>query len=159
MAKLASEELLARGMVITGEGMANGEFRVRMMFPDGSGYVRTEAPRDEKPSWQRAHYHGTLGGKGLRETCVVQKGMMAMAFNQGEGGFVVKLYHPGDAVTTEPGVEHNTYLFQGSVIHTTKHGEVVGNPLNGGEDWWSASERFDSWSKSLSEEDILRLVE
>ena len=140
------------GINASGEVMDNGELRIRCMHEDGSGYIRTEPPENQKPKWQNAHFH-----KGVRETYIVQKGLMAFASESPEGKMSIMLYEAGDVVTSVPYHQHNVYLYAGAVIHTVKHGEPVGNPQKGSTDWYPASHEFDAWTKRLSEADIRRL--
>ncbi len=147
MAKLTLEEMTGLGVVVSGEKMDNGEHRYRLMVGD-AGYIWTEPPANEQPKWQNAHYH-----KGIMETYVVQRGRMAFA-EEKDGDRTVRLYGPGDVVSSVPGHAHNVYLFAGSAIHTVKHGESVGNPEKNGADWYPASLEFDAWSKALTEDDI-----
>jgi mannose-6-phosphate isomerase-like protein (cupin superfamily) len=162
MPKLTVDELVSKGFAIGGEQMENGELRARLTIPGGSGYIWTEPPKDVKPAWQNAHFH-----KGVKETYVVERGRMAIAFMAddedspiGDEGIAcwVRMFRAGDVVTTKPDEAHNVYLFPGSAIHTVKHGEPIGNPEKGGADWWPAPAEFDVWTKGLGEQDILRLA-
>ncbi len=152
MPKLTYEELTDQGFIFGGECMPNGELRVRCMHDSGVGYIWTQPPQDMQPTWQNAHYH-----KGVKETYIVQKGQMAFATRLSDGDCTVQLYGAGAVVTSQPGVEHNVYLFAGCAIHTVKHGVPLGNPDKGGADWYPSSESFDTWCKSLSEADMRHL--
>lgn len=130
--------------------MDNGEVRHRMKFPDGSAYIRTEAPTEYETSWQNAHFH-----MGMGEMYVVQKGWMALAtiiLYQN----VVRVYREGEFVDIKKDQPHNVFLPRGGVIHTVQYGQPVGNPTRKGNDWWPASEDFDLWTKQLTLEDIAR---
>jgi len=140
------------GISISGAKMDNGELRVRCMQESGSGYIWTESPTGDKPQWQNAHYH-----KGIHETYIVGKGNIAFASRVPDGDWVVQVYGVDTVITSQPEISHNVYLFAGSAIHTVKHGTPVGNPKKGGADWYPAADDFDTWTKSLSEEDIAKL--
>ena len=149
--KISADQLSGIGFSTSGEVMPNGELRVRCMQDSGSGYIWTEPPKDKKPGWQNAHYH-----LGSIETYIVERGMMAFV-SESKGEIHVCLLEAGGVITSVPGNQHNVYLFAGSAIHTVKHGKAVGNPEKGGADWYPATEEFDAWTKTLSEEYLLRL--
>ena len=142
------------GILVSVVEMDNGELRVRCMQESGSGYIWTEPPSDDQPSWQNAHFH-----KGVRETYIVQRGMMAFAEKSEKGAYNVELFCKGEIVTSSLGCQHNVYLFAGSAIHTVKHGTPVGNPEKGGADWYPADSDFDNWTKQITEKVILDLLE
>ena len=123
------------------------------MQESGSGYIWTESPADKEPAWQNAHYH-----KGIRETYIVERGMMVFASITKGGVHVVKTYAAGDVVTSKPGISHNVYLFPGTAIHTVKHGVLIGNPEKNGADWYEADPAFDAWTKSLPAEAVHTLA-
>lgn len=148
-------DIAIAGLQANGEIMDNGETRYRLVHPDGTAYIRTEAGRNG--AWQNAHHH-----QGARETYAVETGWMALASepdNEGRFGSV-EVFFPGDTVTTKPHYNHNVYLPERAVIHTIRHGidPGCGNPDKGGADWYPASEEFDAWTKSLTVEDIARLA-
>ncbi len=131
------------GVTCHHEVMGNGELRFRLKSEDGSAYVRTESGIDG--AWQNSHFH-----KSVKETYIVQKGWMAFAtYVNGELSLVIA--QPGDELTTEPFVIHNTYLPAGAVIHTVKHGPTQEND-------WFGDTNFDKATKHLSEEEIMRLT-
>jgi hypothetical protein len=99
--------------------MDNGERRFRLLKNDGTAYSRTEAV--EESGWQFSHLHRTV-----RETYIVQTGWVAFA-ELVSSQLVLRLLHPGDIVTTQPGVVHNVYLSGDAVIHTVKHGTAEGD--------------------------------
>ena len=122
--------------------MDNGETRMRLKFPNGGGYIRTEAAEG---GWQNAHHH-----KGLRETFIVEHGWLALAENYHNGVRHVTVYRSGEIFTCGPGVDHNVFLPEGGVIHTIQYGKPIGNPDKKGNDWYAASPDFDIWSKALT---------
>ena len=141
------------GMKMPCNQMDNGEYRFRMMSSsDGSGYIRTVMPDNDR-GWQNAHYHG-----GVMETIIVQEGWVASADLLPSGERKITIFKKNDVWTSRPGHAHNIYMPAGAVTHCIKHGQDVGNPEKNGADWYPAPEDFDSWSKSLSEEDIFRLA-
>ena len=140
---------------LSGAVMDNGEGRLRL---SGVDYILTRA--GEVGAWQNAHLHGgdtPANGDGVRELYMVQTKWMAFV-TQTELGPKVEKLGAGSVVMSEPGQAHNVYLPTGAVIHTFKFGKPVGNPAKNGVDWWPASEPFDTWTKSLSEEDIAFLA-
>ncbi len=149
--------LKSHGVVVDGRIMDNGEKRFSLKV-GGVGYIWTEPPDDKAPGWQNAHYHA-----GLRETYIVERGTIALAYNyrfDGRSDFrnLVEIFNQGDMFTVEPLEQHNVYLFAGSAIHTVQHGTPVPNPAKtSGVDWYEAHPVFDSWSKSLSEEGMKQL--
>jgi mannose-6-phosphate isomerase-like protein (cupin superfamily) len=152
MSALTVEDLKQLSITTSAQRMDNGEIRARLMV-GASGYIWTESPKDQKPTWQNAHYH-----MGVRETYIVERGMMAMVEQARDGSRTMQLYKQYDVVTTMPSVAHNVYLFPGSAIHTVKHGTAVPNPERGDADWYPADVDFDAWSKGLDEDDILKIA-
>ncbi len=131
--------------------MDNGEYRFRMMAPDGSGYIRTAMPENDC-GWQNGHHHG-----GVMETVIVQSGWIGVVELLPDGKRKVGVCKKGDIWTSHPEISHNIYMPAGAVTHCVKHGDDVINP-DKGSDWFPAPKDFDLWSKSLSEEDIFRLA-
>lgn len=154
---LTPAEMKALGVAIDGRIMDNGEKRYSLKIGQ-QGYIWTEPPADQQPAWQNAHHH-----KGLRETYIVERGKIALAYHFQFPGHptvhrLVQVFSQGDIFTTEPNEDHNVYLFAGSAIHTVQHGEPVPNPAKSSKvDWYDADPAFDAWSKKLTEADMLRL--
>ena len=126
------------------ECMENGELRFRLLHVDGSAYVRTEAA--SSGGWQKSHVHQTV-----METYIVQHGWMALA-ELINGQRVVRIFERGGIVTTRPGVTHNVYLPNDTVIHTVKHGHVSGADRERGPN----GQAFDLITKELDSEDEIR---
>jgi hypothetical protein len=129
------------------EQMDNGELRFRLMGSNGagSGYIRTEAR--SAGGWQKSHKH-----LGTTETYIVEREWMALAsMDQRQPSAVIKIYRPGQIVTTEIGVVHNVYLPTESIIHTVKI-----TSEDGGTDWIPAP-KFDEITHPISEADLLLL--
>ncbi|MEX0664740.1 MAG: hypothetical protein WD598_08215 [Acidimicrobiia bacterium] len=139
MTPIDEAELEAHGIQVSFSVMLNGELRFRLMHADGSGYIRTIASDDG--AWQNAHYHDSV-----METYIVQEGWMGFV-EQIDGDMRPGRKHPGDIVTTRPGISHNVYLPAGAVIHTVKHGP--GEP-----DDWHEDLALDHETKRLTEDDI-----
>jgi len=151
---LTFEEMRALGVAIDGRVMENGEKRYSLKVGQ-QGYIWTEPPAGEQPKWQNAHHH-----KGLRETYIVERGKIALAYRllDYEPAGLIQVFGPGEIFTNHPGEDHNVYLFAGSAIHTVQHGEPVPNPAKTSKvDWYDADPDFDAWSKSLTEADMERL--
>jgi hypothetical protein len=152
---LTFDEMKALGVAIDGRVMENGEKRYSLKIGQ-QGYIWTEPPADLQPAWQNAHHH-----KGLRETYIVERGKIALAYLYRtllQPVRFVQVFEQGKIFTTEPGEDHNVYLFAGSAIHTVQHGEPVPNPAKSSKvDWYDADPKFDVWSKSLTEADMVRL--
>lgn len=141
MKEISAEEAVRMGVTATHTLMDNGERRNDI---DGSGYARTES--SNKGGWQNSHYH-----KSLREMFIVQKGW-AIFVEQNESGAEFKLYKMGDYFVSTPGVPHNQYLSSNSVTHFVKFGENI-------EADWIGAPELDKITKSLSEEDVLKIVD
>lgn len=140
--KLTPDEVAAAGVVFNHELMDNGEKRYRMMFQDGSGYIRVEA--GPKGAWQNSHYH-----RGVRETTTVQYGWVAEV-NLINGRPEFRVFGPGESFTSQVGVPHNQYVAGKSRTHTDKFGDCS-DPKD-----WHASTQLDALVKSLVEEEIFR---
>ena len=154
------------GMKLGGRLMDNGELRFSMNAKSGAAYILTAMATEQKGAWQNAHYHG---GKllspgepslkmGIIELILVESGWVASADLMPNGERVIKMCKPGDVWISQPGIAHNIY--QRGVTHCLKYGAPVGNhdAQRNGADWWPAPKDFDDWTKSLSEDDIHRLV-
>jgi|CXWL01.1.fsa_nt_gi hypothetical protein len=135
-----------RGVFAKHEVMTNGERRFRLIGPDGSSYIRTEA--SAVGAWQVSHFHAVLS-----ETYIVEKEWMVLVQLVGEKQLVFQRLHPGDIVTTRMLVPHNVYLAAKAVVHTVKHGVAECLPD------WHPSTLLDSLTLSLSEDELLALVE
>lgn len=131
-------------VTVDGRVMENGEKRLRMRLPEGV-YNYTYDGR----GWQNAHHH-----KGVCETYIVERGWIGVIeLRDGRRHSFIK--RAGEVFTAEPGIDHNVYVPRDAVIHTVQHGTPVGNPLKEGNDWYPSPDDFDSWSKSITEQEIL----
>lgn len=136
--EISPEEARAQFHATTAHGrMPNGEVRLRLTSGDGGGYVKTIQPN--AGAWQNSHSH-----QSLTETYVVQAGWIAIAELEG-GALTLRLYLPGDVVSTRPGVAHNVYMSAGAVTHTIK---------NGGAADWRPEPKLDALVSHLTEGDI-----
>lgn len=126
--------------------MDNNEERLRLEVSHGSAYIRTTA--GEKVEWQNSHYH-----KHTSEFFVVVTGWMALA-ERGVEGNSVRVYRPGETVTSRPLVHHNVYLPAHAKIDTLKYQVSALQPGDKPSDWYPADPTFDVWTKSLTEQDI-----
>jgi len=106
----------------------NGEKRTRVLFKDGTSYIRTEMNNDSE-GWQKAHYH-----RGLLETIIVQKGSIIFAELKDQDIIYYKL-KKGDRFTIDKKNPHNIYMMKNAIIHTVKHSEPEIHPKNNS-DWW-----------------------
>ena len=138
--KLTSDEVAKAGVRENHEQMDNGECRYRMMFGDGSGYIRVEA--GTTGAWQNSHYH-----TGVRETTIVQRGFV-IEVNLIKGSPEFRVLGPGESFTSKVGVHHNQYMAGGAVTHTVKFGDCS-DPKD-----WHASPELDGRVKHLTEDDV-----
>jgi hypothetical protein len=125
------------------EVMENGEQRTRLILPDGSAYIMTEAGKSG--AWQNSHYH-----VGLDEIYVVKKGWVGFA-ELVNGSLKLRLARENDQFSFKPMVSHNLYLPANSVIFTIKHGNLVQGD-------WHESKELDVLTKHLSEQQIKTIV-
>ncbi|MEK7109258.1 MAG: hypothetical protein AAB919_02375 [Patescibacteria group bacterium] len=122
------------------------------MGPDNSGYIRTVMPERNR-GWQNSHFH-----KGIYEIVVVQSGWVGVVDLLADETRKVSVYRKNDMWIFHPEHAHNIYMAAGAVTHCIKHGDNIGNPAKNGVDWYDAPEKFDKWTKLLSEENIFRLA-
>ena len=142
--KISVAEAHLSGIDVNFELMGNGEKRYRLVGSDGSSYCRTVG--SEAGAWQNSHYH-----KLVSEFYVVQSGWIVFAENDFEDYHLHFLYQ-GDSVTVKPFVHHNIFMSSNSVIHTLKYG-VGGKGID-----WFPSKGLDTYTKDLSESDLLNLA-
>ncbi|MCL2444303.1 MAG: hypothetical protein FWD13_12685 [Treponema sp.] len=108
----------------------NGETRIRLIFNDGTAYIKTILEGKEG-GWQNAHYH-----RGLFETYEVQEGSVILAEYK-DNDIYFTICEAGTIFTVAPKIPHNIYMMKDSVIHTVKHGEPIDNDsLDDKADWW-----------------------
>ena len=142
--KISIEEANSSGIEVNFELMNNGEKRYRLVSSDGSSYCRTVAA--EYGAWQNSHYH-----KILSEFYVVQSGWIVYAEISPNGEPVLRRFNEGESVTVNPLVHHNIYMSSNTVTHTIKYGD-------GSSDIdWFPSIQLDNFTKSISENELLRL--
>ncbi|MCQ1058633.1 cupin domain-containing protein [Photobacterium sp. ZSDE20] len=98
------------------EVMNNGETRSRMKSCDGSGYIRTRYPNEEKGRWQNSHFHQTTF-----ETYIVQSGSILYA-ELIKGELEIRKVTANEVITVKPGVPHNVFVYPNTDLHTVKHG-------------------------------------
>lgn len=144
MPKNLTAEEAAAAITSNHQVMDNGELRYRLMAKEGYGYILTVA--GPQGAWQNSHLH-----RAVRETYIVQNGWMAMATYQ-DGVVDIRVYRPGETITTEIGVPHNVYLPAGAVTHTVKRGDTAETSD------WTAVKELDEITKPLSETEIFRLA-
>jgi mannose-6-phosphate isomerase-like protein (cupin superfamily) len=106
--------LASHGISTLHHQMPNGEYRFRLLKNDGTAYIRTEA--SDRGAWQKSHFH-----EKVQETYIVQSGWIAFA-SKVNGKRKLEVFREGEVFTTEPGLIHNVFMPNGSVIHTVKHG-------------------------------------
>lgn len=132
----------------------SGQFRFRVRHPDGVTFHLTHA--GPKGAWEGSHFH-----KGLYETYTVINGCMALAFQDpydDDSACQIKLFEPGESVTTIREETHNVYLYANTVIAVVGYGTAIGNPDRNNNDWWPASADFEQLTRGFSEADILRIA-
>lgn len=129
------------GIVIRhGKMSTNGELRFRLESKfDGSAYIRTQTTPQSK-GWQNSHFH-----KKLIETYIVEKGWIGYVERTGDSPNFYK-YVEGEVFSTSPGIVHNIYMPENSVIHTVKHGGPPVSP--GSKDDWEPDNEFTNYLKA-----------
>lgn len=123
--------------------MDNDEERVRAVMSGGTSYIRTIAGKEG--GWQNSHFH-----KHTAEFFVVVTRWMVLV-DRAEPLPALRVYRPGETVTSKPGVEHNVYLPAHAVIDTLKYQVTKLRDGDKESDWYRADEAFDRWTKSLTE--------
>jgi hypothetical protein len=144
--KLSEAEARSCGVTVNHEEMENGEKRFRLLFSDGSAYVRTETP--QKSSWQNSHYHSYL-----HEMYIVQTGWMIYAeYDMSKQVSIYRKIGTGQFCVSLPQVPHNIFVSAGCKFHTVKFGDIAVND-------WIAFEILDTITKSLSFDEALAKCE
>ena len=116
MLKLTDKEALEFGIQPVHHQMDNGELRFRLTRDTGSSYILTLSA--EQSGWQSSHVHLRK-----REFYIVEQGWIVLALRQSEQ-LTFRRLGPNDSFMLPPGLPHNVYLSEGSVLHTVKYGSA-----------------------------------
>ena len=113
MLKLTDKQALEFGIQPVHHQMDNGELRFRLTRDTGSSYILTLSA--EQSGWQSSHVHLRK-----REFYIVEQGWIVLALRQSEQ-LTFRRLGPNDSFMLPPGLPHNVYLSEGSVLHTVKY--------------------------------------
>ena len=116
MLKLTDKQALEFGIQPVHHQMDNGELRFRLTRDTGSSYILTLSA--EQSGWQSSHVHLRK-----REFYIVEQGWIVLALRQSEQ-LTFRRLGPNDSSMLPPGLPHNVYLSEGSVLHTVKYGSA-----------------------------------
>ena len=116
MLKLTDKQALEFGIQPVHHQMDNGEQRFRLTRDTGSSYILTLSA--EQSGWQSSHVHLRK-----REFYIVEQGWIVLALRQSEQ-LTFRRLGPNDSFMLPPGLPHNVYLSEGSVLHTVKYGSA-----------------------------------
>ena len=116
MLKLTDKQALEFGIQPVHHQMDNGELRIRLTRDTGSSYILTLSA--EQSGWQSSHVHLRK-----REFYIVEQGWIVLALRQSEQ-LTFRSLGPNDSFMLPPGLPHNVYLSEGSVLHTVKYGSA-----------------------------------
>lgn len=116
MLKLTDKQALEFGIQPVHHQMDNGELRFRLTRDTGSSYILTLSA--EQSEWQSSHVHLRK-----REFYIVEQGWIVLALRQSEQ-LTFRRLGPNDSFMLPPGLPHNVYLSEGSVLHTVKYGSA-----------------------------------
>ena len=116
MLKLTDKQALEFGIQPVHHQMDNGELRFRLTRDTGSSYILTLSA--EQSGWQSSHVHLRK-----REFDIVEQGWIVLALRQSEQ-LTFRRLGPNDSFMLPPGLPHNVYLSEGSVLHTVKYGSA-----------------------------------
>lgn len=116
MLKLTDKQALEFGIQLVHHQMDNGELRFRLTRDTGSSYILTLSA--EQSGWQSSHVHLRK-----REFYIVEQGWIVLALRQSEQ-LTFRRLGPNDSFMLPPGLPHNVYLSEGSVLHTVKYGSA-----------------------------------
>ncbi|MFR0978505.1 MAG: cupin domain-containing protein [Holdemania filiformis] len=116
MLKLTDKQALEFGIQPVHHQMDNGELRFRLTRDTGSSYILTLSA--EQSGWQSSHVHLRK-----REFYIVEQGWIVLALRQSEQ-LTFRRLGPNDSFMLPPGLPHNVYLSEGSVLHTVKYGSA-----------------------------------
>lgn len=116
MLKLTDKQALEFGIQPVHHQMDNGELRFRLTRDTGSSYILTLSA--EQSGWQSSHVHLRK-----REFYIVEQGWIVLVLRQSEQ-LTFRRLGPNDSFMLPPGLPHNVYLSEGSVLHTVKYGSA-----------------------------------
>lgn len=116
MLKLTDKQALEFGIQPVHHQMDNGELRFRLTRDTVSSYILTLSA--EQSGWQSSHVHLRK-----REFYIVEQGWIVLALRQSEQ-LTFRRLGPNDSFMLPPGLPHNVYLSEGSVLHTVKYGSA-----------------------------------
>ena len=114
MRKLTNDQALEFGVQPVHHQMNNGELRFRLTRETGSSYILTLGTNQS--GWQSSHIHHRK-----REFYIVEQGWIVIALWQSEQ-LTFRRLDPDECFMLPPGLPHNVYLFEGTVLHTIKYG-------------------------------------
>ena len=117
MLKLTDKQALEFGIQPVHHQMDNGELRFRLTRDTGSSYILTLSA--EQSGWQSSHVHLRK-----REFYIVAQGWIVLALRQSEQ-LTFRRLGPNDSFMLPPGLPHNVYLSEGSVLHTVKYLSLI----------------------------------
>ena len=125
--------------------MENGESRTRLT---GNGtenpfsYIRVELPVEKGAigAWQKAHSHNRT-----IENWIVEKGCQIVCEREKDGSIHFSIMEPGSSYSSRIGIEHNCFVFPGTITHTVK--TTVGSHNFDGD--WIAAKEIDKFTKAF----------
>ena len=116
MRKLTNDQALDSGIQTVHHQRDNGELRFRLTRETGSSYILTLSAKQS--GWQFSHVHHQK-----REFYIVEQGWIVIALRQAEQ-LTFRRLGPDDSFMLPPGMPHNVYLSEGTVLHTVKYGST-----------------------------------
>lgn len=116
MRKLTNDQALDSGIQTVHHQMDNGELRFRLTRDTGSSYILTLSAKQS--GWQFSHVHHQK-----REFYIVEQGWIVIALRQAEQ-LTFRRLGLDDSFMLPPGMPHNVYLSEGTVLHTVKYGST-----------------------------------
>ncbi len=116
MKKIDNSDALMFGISANHEIMDNDEMRFRLISGHGSSYILTKS--GHTAYWQKAHLHQMM-----TELYLVEKGSAIIVIYENERYQLKRLYE-NESLMIKPGVAHNLYIFEDSIIHTVKYGAL-----------------------------------
>lgn len=147
MNDISIEEAKLLGVEFIHHVMENGEKRFRLVNQDGSSYIRTEG--STIGAWQNSHYH-----KYLNELYIVECGWIVYAELTELGELTLKCLKRGGIIYVMPLRHHNIYMSPSTVTHVVKYGGG-----NVEEPDWFHSEELDKLTKSITETELINVIE